>query len=88
MIMNRAEAMSCGGCHQNSNDTELHLVAQKGVIDDQGQQIDVVSSACFCGEVAMAPDSCVQFSVRKSFVPKSREFLVIRINAPAKAPVA
>jgi hypothetical protein len=22
-----------------------------------------VSSACFCGEVAMAPDSCVQFSV-------------------------
>jgi hypothetical protein len=43
--------------------TELHLVAQKGVIDDQGQQIDVVSSACFCGEVAMAPDSCVQFSV-------------------------
>jgi hypothetical protein len=23
MIMNRAEAMSCGGCHQNSNDTEI-----------------------------------------------------------------
>ncbi len=23
MIRNRAEAMSCGGCHQNSNDTEI-----------------------------------------------------------------
>jgi hypothetical protein len=23
MIMNRAEAMSCGGCHRNSNDTEI-----------------------------------------------------------------
>jgi two-component system nitrate/nitrite sensor histidine kinase NarX len=54
---------SSGVARRLINDTELHLVAQKGVIDDQGQQIDVVSSACFCGEVAMAPDSCVQFSV-------------------------
>jgi hypothetical protein len=23
MIRNRAEAMSCGGCHQNSNNTEI-----------------------------------------------------------------
>jgi hypothetical protein len=23
MIMNRAEAMSCGGCHQNSNGAEI-----------------------------------------------------------------
>jgi hypothetical protein len=40
---------SSGVARRLINDTELHLVAQKGVIDDQGQQIDVVSSACFCG---------------------------------------
>ncbi|CAC9611856.1 Nitrate/nitrite sensor protein [uncultured Gammaproteobacteria bacterium] len=44
-------------------DGEMHLVAQRGVIDKQGQVLDVLSSDCFCGEVAMAQDTCVQFSV-------------------------
>jgi two-component system nitrate/nitrite sensor histidine kinase NarX len=42
---------------------ELHLVAQRGVIDQQGQITDVLSSDCFCGEVAMAQDINVQFSI-------------------------
>ncbi len=46
-----------------SDGGELHLVAQRGVIDKQGQMIDVLSSDCFCGEVAMAQDINVQFSV-------------------------
>jgi two-component system nitrate/nitrite sensor histidine kinase NarX len=46
-----------------SDGGELHLVAQRGVIDKQGQMIDVLSSDCFCGEVAMAKDINVQFSV-------------------------
>ena len=54
---------SSGVARRLINDTELHLVAQSGVIDDKGQEIDVVSSDCFCGEVAMAQDSYVQFSV-------------------------
>jgi hypothetical protein len=27
MIMNRAEAMSCGGCHQNSNDNKFNAAS-------------------------------------------------------------
>jgi len=46
-----------------SDGGELHLVAQRGVIDQQGQITDVLSSDCFCGEVAMAQDIDVQFSV-------------------------
>ncbi len=46
-----------------SGDDELHLVAQRGVIDTQGQVTNVLNSDCFCGEVAMAETTYVQFSI-------------------------
>ena len=42
---------------------DLHLMASYGLIDAQDQEIDVLNSDCFCGEVAMAHDAGVQFSV-------------------------
>ncbi len=54
---------SSGVARHLVNDIELYLVAQQGVIDNQGQQIKVLSNDCFCGKVAMAQDSYVQFSV-------------------------
>lgn len=54
---------SSGVARHLINDTELYLIAQSGVIDDKGQELNVVNSDCFCGEVAMAEDTCVQFSV-------------------------
>ncbi len=46
-----------------SDEGELNLVAQRGVIDKKGQVVDVLSSDCVCGEVAMSQDVNVQFSV-------------------------
>lgn len=54
---------SSGVARHFSSDGELHLVAQRGVLDNKGQEVDVVSSDCFCGEVALEQDSYVQFSV-------------------------
>lgn len=42
---------------------ELHLIAEHGVIDKKDQVSDVLTSDCFCGEVAMAQEAGVQFSV-------------------------
>ncbi len=44
-------------------DGDLHLMASYGLIDTQDQEADVLNSDCFCGEVAMAHDAGVQFSV-------------------------
>jgi len=56
---------AASGVVRSLNDEgELHLVAQRGVIDKEGQIINVLSSDCLCGEVAMAQDTNVQFSVR------------------------
>ena len=52
-----------GAARRLKEDGIMHLVAQQGAIDTQGQVLDVLSSDCFCGEVAMAKDACVQFSV-------------------------
>ena len=52
-----------GAVRSLSDEGELHLVAQRGVIDKKGQMTDVLSSDCLCGEVAMAQDVNVQFSV-------------------------
>ncbi len=46
-----------------NNEGELQLTAQRGVIDTRGQVVDVLSSDCFCGEVALESDVHVQFSV-------------------------
>lgn len=46
-----------------NNQNELHLIAQRGVINAQGQIVDVLVSECFCGDVVMEPDAGVQFSV-------------------------
>lgn len=46
-----------------TNASELHLVAQRGVLDPQGQVLDVLSNDCFCGKVALEQDVRVQFSV-------------------------
>ena len=62
IFMNMTNADS-GVVRRLSNEGELHLAAQRGVIDQQGQVDNVLSSDCFCGEVAMAQDVNVQFSV-------------------------
>ena len=54
---------SSGAARSLAEDGELYLVAQHGVIDPQGQELQVLSSDCFCGEVAMAKEAGVQFSV-------------------------
>ncbi len=54
---------SSGAARSLSDDGQLHLMATQGVIDKQGQVTDVLSADCFCGEVAMASDTYVQFSV-------------------------
>ncbi|KAA0445326.1 MAG: GAF domain-containing protein, partial [Candidatus Thioglobus sp.] len=54
---------SSGAARSLGNDGELHLVATQGVIDAKGQQNSVLNSDCFCGEVAMAQDAFVQFSI-------------------------
>lgn len=54
---------SSGVARRLTSDGALHLVAQYGVIDDKGQVVDVPSSDCFCGKVATAQDTFVQFSV-------------------------
>ncbi len=54
---------SSGTARSLADDGELYLVSQLGVIDKEGQELQVLSSDCFCGEVAMAKQSGVQFSV-------------------------
>ncbi|MDC9727630.1 MAG: histidine kinase [Candidatus Thioglobus sp.] len=54
---------SSGAARSLADDGELYLVAQRGVIDSQDQELHVLSSDCFCGEVAMAEQAGVQFSV-------------------------
>lgn len=62
MFVNMTGASS-GAARSLGHNGELHLVAQEGVIDTQDQEIQVLSSDCFCGEVAMAEEAGVQFSV-------------------------
>lgn len=62
MFMNMTLASS-GVARRLSSDRKMHLVAQQGVIDAKGQVLDVPSSDCFCGEVALEQEVCVQFSV-------------------------
>ena len=54
---------SSGAARSLADDGELYLISQLGVIDKEGQELQVLSSDCFCGEVAMAKQSGVQFSV-------------------------
>lgn len=54
---------SSGVARSLNDDGALHLAAQYGVIDQQGQVIDVLSSDCLCGDLAMAQNTNVQFSV-------------------------
>ncbi|MCH9712021.1 MAG: GAF domain-containing protein [Proteobacteria bacterium] len=54
---------SSGAARSLAENGELYLVAQYGVIDPQGQELQVLNSDCFCGEVAMAKEAGVQFSV-------------------------
>lgn len=54
---------SSGVARSLADDGELYLISQVGVIDKEGQEPQVLSSDCFCGEVAMAKQSGVQFSV-------------------------
>ncbi len=54
---------SSGVVRSLSDDGQLHLMATQGVIDKQGQVTNVLSADCFCGEIAMASDTYVQFSV-------------------------
>jgi two-component system nitrate/nitrite sensor histidine kinase NarX len=55
---------SSGVARSLSENGELYLVSQRGVIDKQGQEANILSSDCFCGEVAMAEQAGVQFSVQ------------------------
>ncbi|MBT3277684.1 ATP-binding protein [Candidatus Thioglobus sp.] len=67
---------SSGAARSLAEDGELYLVAQRGVIDPEGQQAQILNSDCFCGEVAMAKQAGVQFSVHtcgKCVGNKSRE---------------
>ncbi|WP_428086539.1 GAF domain-containing sensor histidine kinase [Candidatus Thioglobus sp.] len=67
---------SSGAARSLSDDGELYLVAQHGVIDKQGQELRVLSSDCFCADVALAEQASVQFSVHncaKCVGDKSRE---------------
>jgi two-component system, NarL family, nitrate/nitrite sensor histidine kinase NarX len=75
MFVNMTGASS-GAARSFTSDGELQLVAQQGVINTQGQELQVLSSDCFCGEVAMAEEAGVQFSVHncaKCVGNKSRE---------------
>jgi two-component system nitrate/nitrite sensor histidine kinase NarX len=54
---------SAGAARSLSDDGELYLVAESGVIEPDGQEVQVLSSDCLCGEVAMAEQASVQFSV-------------------------
>ncbi len=54
---------SSGAARSLGADGELHLVSSFGSIDQQGIETQVLSSDCFCGEVAMAKQAGVQFSV-------------------------
>ena len=54
---------SSGVARRLNSDGKMHLIAQQGVIDKQGQVFDVPSSDCFCGEVALEQEAHVQFSV-------------------------
>ena len=54
---------SSGAARSLADNGELYLVSQLGVIEKEGQELQVLSSDCFCGEVAMAKQSGVQFSV-------------------------
>ena len=62
IFINMTSAASGVARNLNSNG-QLHLVAQRGVIDSKGQITSVLSSDCFCGEAATAQDVHVQFSV-------------------------
>lgn len=62
-VFTKMTLASSGVARRLSGDGKLHLVAQYGVIDNQGQVTDVFNSDCFCGEVAMAQNTCVQFSI-------------------------
>jgi len=62
MFMSMTGASS-GAARSLADNGELYLVSQLGVIDPEGQELQVLSSDCFCGEVAMAKQSGVQFSV-------------------------
>ncbi len=62
MFINMTGASS-GAARSLADDGELYLVAQRGVIDEQGLVYHILSSDCFCGEVAMAEKAGVQFSV-------------------------
>ncbi len=54
---------SSGAARSLAEDGELYLIAQQGVIEAEGQEMQILSSDCFCGEVAMAEQANVQFSV-------------------------
>ncbi|WXU00484.1 MAG: hypothetical protein Ctma_1205 [Catillopecten margaritatus gill symbiont] len=62
-VLMKMTSASSGVARQLTNAGELYLVAQQGVINDEGQESHIVSSDCFCGEVAMAENTFVQFSV-------------------------
>ncbi len=62
IFINMTDASS-GVARSLGEDGELHLTAANGYIEDKGQEVDVLNSDCFCGEVAMAHDAGVQFSV-------------------------
>ncbi len=67
---------SSGVARSLTEDGELHLEVVHGSVNQQGQVEDVLTADCFCGEVAMAQDVHVQFSVHtcaKCVGEKSRE---------------
>ena len=62
MFINMTGACS-GTVRALQDDGELHLVSAQGLVETDGQEADVLNSDCFCGEVSMAQDAGVQFSV-------------------------
>ena len=62
-VFMKMTSASSGVARQLTSEGEMYLVAQQGVINSKGQENSIVSSDCFCGEVAMAENTYVQFSV-------------------------
>lgn len=62
VFMNMTLASS-GVARRLNNEDELHLIAQQGMTDAEGQMTNVRVRDCVCGDVAMAADAGVQFSV-------------------------
>lgn len=62
-VFMKMTSASSGAARRLNDNGEMQLVAQSGVLNKRGQIANVLSGDCFCGEVALEQEACVQFSV-------------------------